>query len=336
MTLIDRYVHEVGRRLPRKNRADIQAELRSLLVDALEDRAGPDPTEAEITELLKEHGPPKEVAASYDPEGQYLIGPALYPLFKLVTGITLAAVLGAQLLAWGLALLAGQGSFAPLQALEWLLSGVPAAFGTIVIVFAILQRFEVRPDTTDEEWDPKSLPKIDETEAVGRGERIFGIVMGIAILVLLLFFPQWIGFVKFPGGEFFANPVIPQYIGLISFSILAGIAMDIYLLWQGEWKIATRVAKVAVNLLSITVLLLLVQGHTAWLADHGAGWIDALRGLADIAEGSWQLIGMQAFRMAFVVAAVVVVFDTLIMIYRMVRGYILRGDTALKTPLPKV
>ena len=38
MDLIDRYVHEVGRYLPRKNRADIQAELRSLLIDTLEAR----------------------------------------------------------------------------------------------------------------------------------------------------------------------------------------------------------------------------------------------------------------------------------------------------------
>ena len=37
MELIDRYVREVGRHLPRKNRADIETELRSLLVDNLED-----------------------------------------------------------------------------------------------------------------------------------------------------------------------------------------------------------------------------------------------------------------------------------------------------------
>jgi hypothetical protein len=335
MTLIDRYVHEVGRRLPRKNRADIQTELRSLLVDALEDRAGPEPTEAEIAELLKEHGPPKAVAASYHPEGQYLIGPALYPLFKLVTGITLAAVLGAQLLAWGLALLAGQGSFAPLQILEWLLSGVPAAFGTIVIVFAILQRFEVRPDTADKEWDPESLPRIEEAITVKRGERIFGIVMGIVILVLLVFFPQWIGFVMFPGGEFFANPVIPRFIGWISISILASIGLDIYLLWQRQWTTATRIAKVAVNLLSLAILLLLVQGHTAWLADHGAGgMIAALQGLADIADGGWQIIGMQAFRLAFGVAAIVIIVDTIMMVYRMIR-YSYRRSSASTIPLTK-
>ena len=38
MELIDRYVQEVGRHLPRKNRSDIQAELQSTLVDTLEAR----------------------------------------------------------------------------------------------------------------------------------------------------------------------------------------------------------------------------------------------------------------------------------------------------------
>ena len=34
MELIDRYVHAVGRQLPRKKRADIEAELRSALTDS--------------------------------------------------------------------------------------------------------------------------------------------------------------------------------------------------------------------------------------------------------------------------------------------------------------
>ena len=36
--LFDRYVREVGRRLPKKQRDDVQAELHSLLMDALQDR----------------------------------------------------------------------------------------------------------------------------------------------------------------------------------------------------------------------------------------------------------------------------------------------------------
>ena len=336
MNLIDRYVHEVGRYLPRKSRSDIQAELHSLLVDTLEDRAGPNPSEAEIAELLKEQGPPRAVAASYNPEGQYLIGPALYPLFRMVTGIALAAVLGAQLLAWGLAILAGQDPFFPLQALGGLLSAIPSTVGSIVIVFAILQRFEVRPDAEDEAWDPASLPKIDDAARVKRGERIFGIVIGTAILVLLIFFPQWIGFVTFPGGEFFANPVITQYIGWISVSILVSIGLDIYLLWQGRWGTATRLAKIAVNLLSITILLLLVQGHTAWLAAHGGGGLlGAIEGISDIAHGEWQVVGMQAFRLAFGVAMIATMLETMLMIIRLIRERYMKGVSPITIPLKK-
>ena len=39
MNLIDRYVTDVGKYLPRRNRADIEAEIRSTLEDMLEERA---------------------------------------------------------------------------------------------------------------------------------------------------------------------------------------------------------------------------------------------------------------------------------------------------------
>jgi hypothetical protein len=333
MNLIDRYIYEVGRHLPRKNRSDIQAELRSLLIDALEDRAGHEPTEADVVELLKGYGPPKAVAASYYPEGQYLIGPALYPLFKLVTGITLAAVLGAQLLAWVIAYFIAQDPFFPLEALAGLLTAIPTALGMVVIVFAFLQRFEVRPDIEDEPWDPESLPKLDEAETVKRGERIFGIVMGIVILVFLAFFPQWIGFVTTPGGEFFANPVITQYIGWISLSILVGIGLDINLLRQGRWGTITRLAKIAANLLSITVLFLLVQGHTAWLANHGAGgFFTALEQLPENMVGGWHIIGMEAFRLAFGVALIVTMIETMVMVFRLIRVNLRSGLTKETMP----
>ena len=38
MNLIDKYIAEVGKYLPRKSRADIEAEIRSTLEDMLEER----------------------------------------------------------------------------------------------------------------------------------------------------------------------------------------------------------------------------------------------------------------------------------------------------------
>jgi len=84
MNLIDRYIHEVGRFLPRKKRGSIQAELRSSVVDTLEDRYGPEADQDQVEEILLEFGKPRDVASSYHPRGQYLVGPGLFPLFQMV------------------------------------------------------------------------------------------------------------------------------------------------------------------------------------------------------------------------------------------------------------
>ena len=333
MSLIDRYIQEVGRHLPRTNRADIKAELLSSVVDTLEDRFGTEPSESEIEDFLIEFGQPREVAASYFPEGQYLIGPSLYPLFRMIAWIVVAAVLGAQLLAWGVAIFIAGESFSILEILGSLLNSIPVSLGWLVLTFIILQRFDVKPDLDDETWDPQTLPKINEEEDLKSGELIFGLVFGILILALVFFFPQWIGSVTFPGGKFYLNPVIIQYLGWIKISLLAGIGLNIFLLWQGRRSAISRLVKIAENLFSIFVLALLVQGHNSWLAARGSfdffGTIEAIAGIAD---GGWELVGMHAFRMAFGVALIVTVIETLVMLYQMVRGKVQTRTIAVLPP----
>lgn len=321
MNLIDRYIHEIGRHLPRKNRTDIQAELRSSVVDSLEDRYGSEASESEVAGLLKEVGRPRGVAASFYPQGQYLIGPVLYPLFRMVIWIVIAAVLGAQLLAWGVGIFIAGDPFPVIDMLASLLNSIPASLGWVVLTFMILQRFDVKPDLEDESWDPQTLPQINEDDDLKRGELIVGLVFSILILVLVMFFPQWIGFVTTPGGKFYPNPVIIQYLGWIKISLLAGIGLDIILLWKRRWSTVSRITKIAVNLLSIAVLTLLVQGHNAWLAARGSsGFFDAIEAIPGVVGGEWEVVGMHGFRVAFVVALVVTIIETIAALYRMIRA----------------
>lgn len=333
MELIDRYLHAVGRHLPPQERVDILAELRSALVDALEDRTAGEPEEAEIVALLQDFGPPRKVAASYHPSAQYLIGPSLFPLFRLVAGITIAAVVGAQILAWGVSVFLANDPLEPLNALAGLLNSIPSALGMVVIVFAILQWFDVQPDQEEAVWDPKDLPRIDERAEVKRGEKVAEIAFSIALLVVLVFFPDWVGFFAYPAGTFFANPVIPQYLPWITLALLTGIGLDIYLLWQGRWATITRIASLAVNLLTIAILLLLFQGHSTWLSAQGApGFFGAIEMLEQNLEGASQLIGMHAFRLAFGIALIVTVIDTVLQIFRIVRGNLQSSDPGKISP----
>ena len=66
--LIETYVSEVGRQLPQKNRADIEAEIRSVLQDMLDERSkqtGRTIDNDLILEVLQEYGSPEKIAVSY-------------------------------------------------------------------------------------------------------------------------------------------------------------------------------------------------------------------------------------------------------------------------------
>ena len=75
----DRYVAATLRSLPERQRQDIEAELRTLIADAIDDRreAGTDADSAE-REVLTELGAPARLAASYSDRSLYLIGPEFY------------------------------------------------------------------------------------------------------------------------------------------------------------------------------------------------------------------------------------------------------------------
>ena len=328
MELIERYVHEVGRYLPRKNRADIQVELESTLVDSLEDRVGGDPTEEDEILLLKEFGPPHKVAASYWPQGQYLIGPNLFPSFRMVVAIALTVFIIVQLVLVGISLAFGQEVFTFLSVLDIfseMIGSAFTAFGVIVIVFAVLQRFDVKPEENDGEWDPRSLPVIETSEEVSRTGTAVEISFSVAIIAILLFLPDKIGVWVSPGAEILLNPVISSYIPLIILVILVGIALDVILLWRGKWETSTRLAKIGTNLVTLYVLYVLIAGHNAWLAEQGVGGFFSF--LETLGEGVFDqqatlILGMQAFRLAFVIAAIVISVDTISMVYKLVRRQI--------------
>jgi len=257
MNLIDRYIHEVGRFLPRKKRGSIQAELRSSVVDTLEDRYGPEADQDQVEEILLEFGKPRDVASSYHPRGQYLVGPGLFPLFQMVAWIVVAAVLGAQLLAFGVGVFIAGEPFSALETLAALVGSVPASLGWVLITFMILQYFDAKPYLEEEPWDPKSLPDMNPEENLKKGELILGLVGGILILVLVTLFPQWVGFLSTPGGTFYPNPVILDYLVLIQVSLLATILMNIYLLWKGSWTFLTRVIKLGLDAFGVVILAFL-------------------------------------------------------------------------------
>src|SRR5512137_713609 len=168
--LIDTYVSEIGQRLPRKTRSDIEAEIRSILQDMLEERSQKTdkPVDDEMTlEILKEYGAPEKVAATYQGE-RYLVGPRLYPIFMMVLRIVLIVI--GVLAAIGLGIALYQTTLAPWSAFEIIAKAIAnfigSAFttlGNIVIIFAIIEwalfrageKLDIKGLPKEKEWDPR-------------------------------------------------------------------------------------------------------------------------------------------------------------------------------------
>ncbi len=337
MELIERYLQEVGRHLPANKRADILSELRSSLNDSLEARTNGQPDEEAVIQVIKEMGAPREVAASYYPEGQYLIGPELFPFFQLILGIVLAATVGGQLIAVIVSLTVSHRADSLLQELFQILNSIPAALGSVVLVFAILQWLNVHPDSEEEDFDPRSLPQLYKDKPVHRGEQILSIIFGTIFLAFMVAFGTSSGFTAKYGFNLFTDPVLDKYYPWIAISITLGILLDIILLWRGRWEVSTRLAKIGTDGFSLVLLYLLYQGHVNWANQMGfSGSMIEQFQFTNSPQGL-QLIGMACFRLAFFVALIVVAVSTFFRIYRLIKNDLFNASTSgigTKSTLP--
>ena len=143
MEMLDRYLQAVRRHLPWLRQDDIIAELRANLEAQLEDKEaelGRKLTNAEMEVWLKQLGSPIQVAARYQPQ-QYLIGPALFPIYRFVLRLALGWCAVIFCIAKTVEIVSkGQGIDALAGAifqLPWILF-INAA--VVTLIFAILQR----------------------------------------------------------------------------------------------------------------------------------------------------------------------------------------------------
>lgn len=276
MKLIDRYVNEVGKRLPLvKGRADIEKELRSTLEDMLEDRAekaGRPRNEALEIELLKEYGAPQKVAETYNPT-PYLIGPRMFPMFIMILKIVIAAVALGLTIATGIQIMK-QSPMTVVELLkaigEWLLNIVSAsigAFGNIALVFALIERFapvsEFKMDE-EKEWDPASLMKEPEPDDVKPWEPILAIVVTFIAISIFNFNPQLIGIYSFDGEKWTSFPLFTnaffRLLPLMNIVWVAEIIQNGLLLRSGRWNVSTRLTSIGIKCVQIAILYLLITG----------------------------------------------------------------------------
>jgi hypothetical protein len=271
MNLIDIYITEVGKHLPKKSRLDIQQEIRSTLLDLLEDRSQQSgkPVDEELTfEVLKEYGSPEKVAASYLPE-RYLIGPRLFPAF-LKTIQIVAPIIGILALI-GLSISLSQAELSPknwfetiLQAVAGFFNSIVIALGYIVLILAILER--VSPDLKEKPtpWDPHSLAKISPPDRVTIGEPIAAIILNFAAIVIFNFYPRVVGASYVAGEGWSFTQILSEaffhYLPVLNLLWVLKIVLNIILFRQGQWQTGTRWFSLGLQAMEVGIAVAMLKG----------------------------------------------------------------------------
>ena len=287
MDLIDRYVVEVSRHLPEKAARAIETELRSSLRDAMsahEVAAGRAADDAMVAEMLIGFGHPEAIAARHRAQ-RSLIGPAWYPSFQYVavTVVVVVTVFNAgSLLVRAIVSPGTVNGGNLLTALEDYIQSVFVGVAMTVFVIAGLERiFGGSAEEDFGRWDPAELPPADlaDRDAVNNADVEHGIVGTVVMLVLLLFFPRWLGV---PWGHQYQYTIVPLAdlgirlpVALLTAFWAGALALNVVLLRRKQWTRALRYVEIAVGVIAAAALLtmLVTAGppriDEAWFAARG-------------------------------------------------------------------
>lgn len=252
MELIDKYAHEVAVRLPKSMRRDVEQELRSSLEDSFEARIAVDPsrdpTQIEI-EVLREMGPPADLAASYMSKSRYLIGPVLYPVFLVVLKICLGVVLGLVAVGFVMGLVRGGISISGLlvdlgQFVTSLIGTALAVFALVVIAFALIERLGERSEASGESWQPEELPPVKDPDRISRVALAIGVCFAGLGLIAFNLFPERISGSLITDEAIYWVPLLGQgfwdNLLLLNVALMGVLVLNLVVIEHGRWSPSSR------------------------------------------------------------------------------------------------
>ena len=271
MNLLDKYVAELGKHLPRKQRVDIEREIHSTLEDMLEERnqSKGQADEAMVMELLKEYGSPREVAAKYKTH-QYLIGPRLFPIFEQVLVIVISIVVVASLINLGIGLFKTDlTDLALLSTLgRWsgeLFSGLLAAFGNIALIFAIIERTPAikRFEKEFTEWDPEELKREPDPDQIDLPDHIAAIIFAFLGMVVLNLYPDLIAIHIVNNGVTTTTPILTpaffHFLPWINIMGLSQIVFHSYMLSRKDWSVTNRILGIVIYIAGLILAVSILK-----------------------------------------------------------------------------
>ena len=273
MKLINLYLDEIQQHLPPKNREDILKEIRSTLMDMIEDRSpntDQTPEEDTIKAVLEEFGAPRKVAQQYA-EHHYLIGPRIFPVYLKVLKIVLVIVAGLNVLGLIVAIVSQSGVDSSMidaiaNVFSGLFSSLFTAFGIVTLSFAGIERTspEEWKFNIEESWHPEDLLKQEDRKRIKVTELAIEITLTLVFITLINFYLDRFGIYYLGDSGWVSTPILNEnflrYVPWITTYAVLDIALNLYLLRQSYWDNLAVIGKVLINIFKIAVTIVILTG----------------------------------------------------------------------------
>lgn len=267
MELLDRYLKDVALWLPRKQAADIVAEVSEDIHAEMAEQQqalGRGLTAVETEAILTRWGHPMLVASRYQPQEPF-IGPALLPTYYFVLKMLAVVYCLPWFLAWvGFAIFdpAWRASHPDLViSLRPLLFNALFLFALATTIFVVIERRH-RRDRTLETWTARELT------APGRARdwrEIPRLGSAIDIVIGLLVLSWWVGLAGSPASFLLGDairltvaPLQAEFYWPVLTLTIAGLAMATAALVRPRWTTRRLGLQIAVDTASVLVVGLLL------------------------------------------------------------------------------
>jgi hypothetical protein len=326
--LIERYIHDVTKRLPEASRPEVRKELRANIDDMLN---GAD-DETAVKRVLAELGEPRILANGYRQKQLYLISPEwmddYFDVLKIVAIIfgTIALVVGLidGLLNPEEATAIGIIAEVFGRVISGIVESLFTTFAIVTLIFAGISHFNgSRYETC---WDPDKLPKLpkDTVKKISRIESLIGLIMaavfGTVFTYLLMknqFYIGWFedGILNGINVAFFNDVIIQAFVPLYVISVILTVVVCGMKLKSGHWNIAIAVVHTIEIIFSTAITVNLIRKPNLV---NPSFW-DSLAAQSDITALEFAngfATGMKWFAIFLIVVVVIDVITTWVKTYK--------------------
>lgn len=273
--LIERYVYDVARRLPEKDREDVKKELRANIYDMLPEGMG----DEAVKKVLYELGSPASLAEKYRTHPRYLISPAYFDEYVNALKWILPLV-GVLVMLIGFAVGAFDAAKSGSTSVPFVISGVlsqgvsmgvSAAFQALVwttIGFVIAEHSgEKKPKVGEHGWRVEDLPEVQSAKAgIPLSEGIAELVLSVVFSIIgILFCTGQLPFaMMFAQGDMvfyniFSQSFLSMLIPFILVSMLLAIVQGIAKIKDRRWSVFVCVSVIVKKLVDMAFTLYLIN-----------------------------------------------------------------------------